>query len=64
MDIALYILIAALAGALVAWFVASMRYQRRCSSLEIRATSAETLVGEKIIRLSKKSPNSRTSVKS
>ncbi len=47
MDIALYILIAALAGALVAWFVASMRYQRRCSSLEIRATSAETLVGEK-----------------
>jgi DNA recombination protein RmuC len=47
MDIAPYIIAAALAGALIAWFIASMRFQKRCSALEIRATSAETLVAEK-----------------
>jgi DNA recombination protein RmuC len=47
MDIAPYIIAAALAGALIAWFIASMRFQKRCSALEIRAASAETLVAEK-----------------
>ncbi len=47
MDIAPYIIAAALAGALIAWFIASMRFQKRCSALEIRTASAETLVAEK-----------------
>ncbi len=45
MAIAPYIIAAILAGALIAWFIAS-RFQKRCSALEIRA-SAEIPVAEK-----------------
>jgi DNA recombination protein RmuC len=47
MDIALYIIGAALAGALIAWVIASAITQKRFSDLESRAASAETLVAER-----------------
>jgi DNA recombination protein RmuC len=47
MEAAMYIIFSAMAGALIAWVIASTRAQRKCAELENRATSAETLVAEK-----------------
>jgi DNA recombination protein RmuC len=47
MEAAMYIIFSAVAGALIAWVIASTRAQRKCAELENRATSAETLVAEK-----------------
>jgi DNA recombination protein RmuC len=46
-DIELYIIGSAIAGALIAWVIQSVKTQKRCSELETRATTAETLLGER-----------------
>ena len=47
MEVALYIIGSAMAGALISWVIANAITQKRCSELENRATSAETLVTER-----------------
>jgi len=47
MEIVLYIIGSAIAGALIAWVISFMKAQRKCVELENRATSAETLVTER-----------------
>ncbi|NTW17948.1 MAG: hypothetical protein HGA41_10910, partial [Syntrophaceae bacterium] len=47
MEAALYIIGSAIAGALISWVIATARTQKKCSELENRATSAETLVTER-----------------
>ena len=54
MEIALYIVGSAIAGALMAWVIEITRVRRRCAELENRAISAETLATERERQVSQK----------